>query len=220
MIEKRKRPRSADRKEQILTETLDLIMNHGLAGATMTRIAAKVGISEPALYRHFKNRKELMLAALDAAFRRLMTGINFEAEDAATYLRNVSTLVHGEFTSNPQLSRVLFEFICAPPAEELREPIVQYILMLLQLFEYRLGQGVQQGLFREDLDLQLTAWESFSLGFTLSFVSLLGLQEMLPADKARSAIENVIERISAPQKPKHPPRKPAPASRSRLTKKG
>lgn len=219
MVDKRKRPRSADRKEQILTETLDLIMNHGLAGATMTRIATKVGISEPAIYRHFKNRKELMLAALDAAFRRLVTGINFEEEDAATYLRNVSTLVHGEFTSNPQLSRVLFEFICAPPAEELREPIVQYILMLLQLFEYRLGQGVQQGLFREDLDLQLTAWESFSLGFTLSFVSLLGLQEMLPADKARHAIENVIERISARKKPQSLHHKPALASRPRPAKK-
>lgn len=220
MVEKRKRPRSADRKEQILSETLDLIMNNGLAGATMTRIAAQVGITEPALYRHFKNRKELMLAALDAAFRRMMTGINFEAEDTATYLRTVSDLVHGEFTSNPQISRVLFEFICAPPAEELREHIVQYILMLVQLFEYRLGQGVQQGLFREDLDLQLTAWESFSLGFTLSFVSLLGLQEMLPADKARHAIENVIERISAEKKPKSLTHKPAPASRRHPAKKG
>lgn len=220
MVEKRKRPRSADRKEQILSETLDLIMNHGLAGATMTRIAAQVGITEPALYRHFKNRKELMLAALDAAFRRMMAGITFEAEDTATYLRTVSDLVHGEFTSNPQISRVLFEFICAPPAEELREHIVQYILMLVQLFEYRLGQGVQQGLFRKDLDLQLTAWESFSLGFTLSFVSLLGLQEMLPADKARHAIENVIERISVKQAPKRLPSKPAVPHRARLAKKG
>ena len=62
--------------------------------------------------------------------------------------------------------------------------------------EYHFEEGVRQGTFREDIDLQLTAWESFSLGFTLSFVSLMGLQEMLPQDKALHAIDNVIDRIS------------------------
>lgn len=216
MREIRKRPRSIDRKEQILKETIDLIMHNGLSGATMTRIAAKVGITEPALYRHFKNRKEIMLAALDASFQRLAEEINIDEEDASTYLRRVSAMVHGELTSNPEASRVLFEFICAPPSEELREPIVEYLLMFLKLLEYRVGEGVRQGIFREDLDLQLTAWESFSLGFTLTFASLLGLQEMLPEDKARHAIENVIERISTKKTSKRTHRKPIHTSKRRL----
>ena len=196
MTVKRKRPRSADRKEQILNGALELIMHHGLSGTTMTRIANKVGITEPALYRHFTNRKEIMLAALDMAFIRLADRISFQEENAAAYLRRVATTVHKEISSNPDLARMLFEFICAPPSEELREPVVKYLLMFLKLLEYHFEEGVRQGTFREDIDLQLTAWESFSLGFTLSFVSLMGLQEMLPQDKALHAIDNVIDRIS------------------------
>ncbi len=196
MTVKRKRPRSADRKEQILNGTLGLIMHHGLSGTTMTRIANKVGITEPALYRHFANRKEIMLAALDTAFVRLAERISFEEEDAAAYLRRVATTVHEEISNNPDLARMLFEFICAPPSEDLREPVVKYLLMFLKLLEYHFEEGIKQGVFREDIDLQLTAWESFSLGFTLSFVSLMGLQEMLPQEKALHAIDNVIDRIS------------------------
>lgn len=196
MTVKRKRPRSADRKEQILNGTLGLIMHHGLSGTTMTRIANKVGITEPALYRHFANRKEIMLAALDTAFVRLAERISFEEEDAAAYLRRVAATVHEEISNNPDLARMLFEFICAPPSEDLREPVVKYLLMFLKLLEYHFEEGIKQGVFREDIDLQLTAWESFSLGFTLSFVSLMGLQEMLPQEKALHAIDNVIDRIS------------------------
>jgi len=162
----------------------------------MTRIANKVGITEPALYRHFANRKEIMLAALDTAFVRLAERISFEEEDAAAYLRRVATTVHEEISNNPDLARMLFEFICAPPSEDLREPVVKYLLMFLKLLEYHFEEGIKQGVFREDIDLQLTAWESFSLGFTLSFVSLMGLQEMLPQEKALHAIDNVIDRIS------------------------
>jgi len=83
MDEKPKRPRSNNRREQILNETINLIMQNGLSGATMIRIAEKVGISQPAIYRHFKNRKEIMLASVNASFLQLAEGINFEEKDAA-----------------------------------------------------------------------------------------------------------------------------------------
>jgi len=192
-------------------------MHHGLSGATMTRIANKVGITEPALYRHFANRKEIMLAALDMAFVRLADRISFQEENAAAYLRRVAATVHEEISSNPDLARMLFEFICAPPSEELREPVVKYLLMFLKLLEYHFEEGVRQGTFREDIDLQLTAWESFSLGFTLTFVSLMGLQEMLPQDKALHAIDNVIDRISTKKSRARIHRKPRPSVHPRRT---
>jgi len=215
MTESRKRPRSADRREQILNETLGLIMHHGLSGATMTRIAHKVGITEPALYRHFRNRKDIMLAALDTAFQRLAESISFQEADAAAYLRRVGVTVHEKIVNNPEITRMLFEFICAPPAEALREPIVQYLLMFIKLIEHHLEEGIKQGIFREDIDLQLTAWESFSLGFTLSFANLMGLQEMLPKEKALRAVENIIDRLSTKKSRARQHHKPQHTARPR-----
>ena len=214
MIEKRRRPRSADRRVQVLNETLNLIMEQGIVGTTMTRIAEKVGITEPALYRHFRNRKEIMTAALDAAFKQWTDKILFQEVDAAAYLRHLATIIHGDLMNNPNAPRLVFEFICAPPAEELREPLIQYLLLSLRWIEYQLQEGIRQGVFREDIDLEVTAWEGFSLAFTLTFVNLMGLQEMLPEEKALQAVEDVISRIStgnrlAPRirrKPQHDPR--------------
>ena len=65
-----KRLRSPERKEQVLETTLQLIAEHGVTGTTLTRIASAVGVTTPALYAHFANRKEILLAALDLLVSR------------------------------------------------------------------------------------------------------------------------------------------------------
>ena len=54
-----------DRKAQIIQSAVGLMTEEGMAGATTARIAKQVGVTEPALYRHFKNKQAILLAALD-----------------------------------------------------------------------------------------------------------------------------------------------------------
>ena len=53
----------ADRKLQISQAALELIADHGLEGVSVGRIARQVGLVPSALYRHFKNKDEIIMAA-------------------------------------------------------------------------------------------------------------------------------------------------------------
>ncbi|NUS45950.1 MAG: TetR family transcriptional regulator [Mycobacteriaceae bacterium] len=62
---RKRRPR--DRKEQILRAAAVAFSEHGYHRVGVNEIAAEVGISGPALYRHFPNKYALFLATAEAA---------------------------------------------------------------------------------------------------------------------------------------------------------
>ena len=49
-----------DRKSEIINATLELASENGLAAVSMNQIAEKLGISKPALYKHFESREEII----------------------------------------------------------------------------------------------------------------------------------------------------------------
>src|SRR4030042_3140883 len=56
-----KRQSTLVRREQIIEASRKLIMKYGSEHVTVRRIAAEIGISEGALYRHFKSKREVLL---------------------------------------------------------------------------------------------------------------------------------------------------------------
>jgi TetR/AcrR family transcriptional regulator, fatty acid metabolism regulator protein len=59
------------RREQIVTAVLDIVAKEGAAGLTIGRIARAVGITEGNLYRHFKNKSEVLHEAASRVFEDL-----------------------------------------------------------------------------------------------------------------------------------------------------
>jgi len=53
------------RKEQLILTTIDIIDDLGIQKLTTREIAGRQGVSEATLFRHFKNKNELLLAVLD-----------------------------------------------------------------------------------------------------------------------------------------------------------
>ena len=193
-----KRARTADRKGDIINHAIDLIVEHGLAGTTMSKIAAMVGVTEPALYRHFKNRKDIMQAALDRAGERLITGFTIEEENVPQYIHKISQLSYQTLTEHPKEARLVLEFICAPSSEDLGENVINNLLMTLDFFQNLLEEGIRQETIRADIDRELIAWELFSMGFTLAFVASMGLNNILSEEKALRAVDDLIDRIRLP----------------------
>ncbi len=55
---------STERKEAILDEAMKLIIENGLNELTMSKVAQRMGFSEPAMYRHFKNKQDLVISMI------------------------------------------------------------------------------------------------------------------------------------------------------------
>lgn len=64
----------ADRRAQLLREGARLMAERGFSGTRMEDLGAAVGISGPALYRHFPNKEALLVELLEGFSDRLMTG--------------------------------------------------------------------------------------------------------------------------------------------------
>ncbi|NLB03802.1 MAG: TetR/AcrR family transcriptional regulator, partial [Bacteroidales bacterium] len=62
---------STPRQTEIVETALNLINENGIQGLTIKNLSKKIGISEPAIYRHFENKIEILLAVLDT-FGRLL----------------------------------------------------------------------------------------------------------------------------------------------------
>lgn len=189
---------AGDRKRQIIKSTVEIMSEAGVAGATTARIAADVGVSEPALYRHFKNKQGMLLAALDDISARLIVHTVSAAEgedDVVMQLRLMSAAFYDFVMSNPEETRVLFEVVSAARGADMRTAVRERFAQLLAVIEAVLIDGVDRGALREDLDVSLAAWEILSLGVTLYFASTLGLEDVLTKEKALTAVERLLESI-------------------------
>lgn len=75
---KRGRPPLSNQRatqDRILDAALELFSERGFEGATVRQIAAKVGVSDPALYSHFKGKQEIFDALMREAGPDLLASV-------------------------------------------------------------------------------------------------------------------------------------------------
>jgi len=84
--------RPHDRKQQILAAAGDLFRERGYHNVSVADVAAEVGITAPALYRHFRNKPDLLHSAVQAGLDSLFATVS-EAEDVKALLTNLSSSV-------------------------------------------------------------------------------------------------------------------------------
>jgi AcrR family transcriptional regulator len=61
----RSRPAAPERRDEIVRAAMECFAARGFSGTTTREIAARVGITEPALYRHFEGKEALYAAIID-----------------------------------------------------------------------------------------------------------------------------------------------------------
>jgi AcrR family transcriptional regulator len=60
------------RRDEILTAARELFLKEGVERVTIRAICDNVGITAPSLYRHYKDKRELIVAICNATFQRLL----------------------------------------------------------------------------------------------------------------------------------------------------
>lgn len=153
-----RRATEAEKRKRVLSAVLRLVAKHGVHGTTTARIAAAVGVSEPTLYRMFRNKRELLLAAADAAWqvRRESIGPAHDP-DAIERIRKIAEHHTSGIQTSPVVE-VLYQFAVAPHSsglfQRLREQNLEDVRDLANIIE----EGKTQGSVRQDVDSQATAW--------------------------------------------------------------
>ncbi|MBD8507097.1 TetR family transcriptional regulator [Hoyosella sp. G463] len=114
----------ADRREQLLRAAAQLVAERGFSGVRLEDIGAAVGISGPAIYRHFSSKEALLVELLSSVSRRLLTGARAVAGQASSAEDAIEDLVdfHLDFAlGQPDLIRVQDRDLHSLPEEARRE---------------------------------------------------------------------------------------------------
>jgi TetR/AcrR family transcriptional regulator, fatty acid metabolism regulator protein len=144
-----------DRQKEILDAALDLIDQKGIQGLTIKNLSKKIGISEPAIYRHYENKIEILLTILDLF--KDSTGRIFEEEiqndfGAIEKIEHLFSRHFSKFAENPSLISVIFseEIFRSEPVliKKIAEVINKNSLILRKIIIF----GQKKGEIREDLE--------------------------------------------------------------------
>jgi AcrR family transcriptional regulator len=143
------------RREQIAEAALALIAAKGLGKLSLASVARRVGLVPSGIYRHFRNKDEIILAVIDRMAARMMRNVEAACEETADpVLRLKSLLLHHirVIREGRAIPRIIFsdDFHSGHPERKLRVQrlMADYLGRIADLVR----QGQQRGTIRPELE--------------------------------------------------------------------
>jgi len=169
-----KREATEVRQQQIIEAAQKIIFKHGSEHLTVKRIADMVGISEAAIYRHFKSKKSILSFLLTYIENILLNDISEETKRIESVtLDTIDKIILRHFSMIDMRKGLSFQVIAEIVSlgdrklnKQAAQTIDKYISSLVEL----LSTGVKDGAIRKDIDLEASA--------TLLFTLIQGLVNM------------------------------------------
>jgi len=146
-----------ERQQEIIETALGLINEKGIQGLTIKNLSKRLGITEPAIYRHFENKIQILIALLDLLKKN--TSVIFEAElnSDETAVLKVARLFEKHFKSfaeMPSLASVVFSEEMFRNEEKLTDKISEVIEANNKTLLTILKQGQQNNEIRSDIEAE------------------------------------------------------------------
>ena len=125
----RKRPKPGERRIQILQALAGMLEQPGAERVTTSALAARLDVSEAALYRHFASKAQMFEGLIEFIEQSVFTLVNqiIEREtNHAVRLRKIVTLVLQFAEKNPGMTRVMAGDALVFENERLQERMNQF----------------------------------------------------------------------------------------------
>jgi len=108
----RRDPRPPARREEVLEAGLELVAEHGVAGASLRRLARKLGMSQPSLYHYFRSKDDLIAQIVEYSTARMLAAGDTLApparvEDLPRFAKDTVLALYAS-ESHPRFVRFLF----------------------------------------------------------------------------------------------------------------
>ena len=142
------------RRDQIVQATLRIIAKKGMNSLTTATIAKEVGISEANLYRHFKNKQEIIYETIETIGR----GLSINVEKVFKYdmnplnkLEKVFLLHLRYIEKNEGIPRLAFSDEIHMGEKEIKERLFNFINSYTDKLSMLIKEGQKMGLIKDDI---------------------------------------------------------------------
>ncbi|WP_114639340.1 nucleoid occlusion factor SlmA [Polynucleobacter necessarius] len=168
----RKRPRPGERRLQILQVLVEMLQNPKGERITTAALAAKIEVSEAALYRHFASKAQMfegLISFIEQTVFGLINQINQKEELGLAQARGILQMLLVFAEKNPGMTRVLLGDALLQEDDRLQERITQVLdrveaslKQALRIAQTQGGAWAQLG--QEEVSVRAAMLMSFVLG--------------------------------------------------------
>lgn len=152
----------SDQREKILAHAVDLYLRDGLTSFSMRKLAREVGVTAPALYRHYEGKEHVLADVVRAAYRAFIAYI-YRALEAPTPLERFFGAGEGylDFAlENPRWYKIMFTGAERLGMTELPDDIEAMGCGIHQFWVDRVRECVDSGVLKEGdpYQMSITMW--------------------------------------------------------------
>jgi AcrR family transcriptional regulator len=162
----KKRLKSNIRQDQIIEAARKLVVKYGSEHVTVGKIAKEVGISEGAIYRHFKSKGEVLSGLADQIANDLLADIGDHVYTNATSLEFLDTVLKNHLSGIQQRKGIAFQVIAEIISfgdKKLNRKVSEVITNYVTSLKHLLSEGIKTGEIKEELDIEAAALILFGM---------------------------------------------------------
>ena len=152
--------KTGDRKDQILQTLAQMLENPAGEKATTAALAARIGVSEAALYRHFRGKADMfegLIEFIEQTLFVLVNKITSEEKSGVRQLESILSILLAFAQKNRGMTRVLVGDALVNEDERLQTRINQLHERLEAAVKQALRFGVSQGEIAQEVDIAAQA---------------------------------------------------------------
>lgn len=195
-----RRPSSVRRRE-IIEAARVVITDHGMQALTIGSLARTVGVSEGAIYRHFKGKKQIIAGLIEDIDLRLTRRIDLIDGDPDAGLSRLEQVLKDNVAPSTVtgVSFMVIAEVLMNGDDELRRLMQMAIDRHLTMIEAQLSAGVQKAEVREDIDLKAASLQFYGLIQAVNTLNHFGDEELPVGDSASlwSIFRNGVSTVRA-----------------------
>ncbi|HLJ88261.1 MAG TPA: TetR/AcrR family transcriptional regulator [Candidatus Angelobacter sp.] len=150
---------ASDKYQRILDAAIEVIAEHGFFHSRVSEIADRAGVADGTIYLYFKNKDELLMAAIDSAFHRFIARARTalqEISDPREKLRRMAYLHLEGLGSNRSLA-IVFQTELRHSLKFLAQFSHKLLVEYFDLIRDVLREGQEAGVFRSELPVKIAA---------------------------------------------------------------
>jgi AcrR family transcriptional regulator len=169
---------TAIRQKEIILAARKLIVKYGSEHVTVRKMAQEIGVTEAAIYRHFKSKRDVLSFLIDDIEDTLVNDINNNYPGNLNSMQILENIVMAHVSSIEQRRGVTFQVIAEVISlgdKKLNKKISEVIKKYIELIQGILDNGIKNGIIRSDIDSKAAARMFFSM--TQGMVNIWSLSQ-------------------------------------------
>ncbi len=188
------------RRKQLLESAARCFAKYGYRGTTTARIAAEADVSEPTIYRHFRNKQDLFIALIDRVGQDVFKNWQEAARQARTPLEKLQVLMYrNPATADPWTASVyqlLFHASTEVSEPAIQEAIRDHYERYVRSLATVMSEAQAAGQIRRDVPAEWLAWQIIHAAVGFATIRPLNIPSHANLEFVQGTIHLLIELLT------------------------